>query len=117
MIDEFDDTLEGYVPGGKRRKMTAGEGLEAGIMVTVGLDGKVRGLGEPEREPTRYALALRRQASNRARQKAGQQQLPAIGAGSCERCEGWGVLGKSRQRCPDCGGNGEAWRPPPLPVE
>lgn len=111
MIDDHDDTIDQYVPGkvkGARAKLTTTAG-EGGIVVTASV---THGAAKPletdgGREPTRYSLALRRQASNRARRAAGQASLPAIAAGSCERCEGWGVLGQSRQRCPTCGGRGD----------
>lgn len=98
MIDEPDDTLAGYVPGKARGSLRVS--TQNGIVATVTLP------KAPEPEPTRYALALRRQASNRARRLKGDPVLPSIAAGSCSRCEGWGVLGSTRQRCPECGGRG-----------
>jgi hypothetical protein len=56
--------------------------------------------------PTRYALALRRQAANRVRLAAGREPLANIGPGGCEACGGWGVAGSNRTRCPACGGTG-----------
>jgi hypothetical protein len=67
--------------------------------------------GEPREGglgPTRYALALRRQATNRARKRNGKPTVPEIRAGDCSRCEGWGVVGVKRDRCPVCGGSGGA---------
>jgi hypothetical protein len=112
VIDDTDDTIDQYVPGkpkGARAKLTTTAG-DGGIVVTASVThGAARPLEtDGGREPTRYALALRRQASNRARKAAGQPVLPQIGPGSCVRCEGWGVLGQSRQRCPGCGGRGDA---------
>lgn len=56
--------------------------------------------------PTRYALALRRQAANRVRQQQGKGALPGIGPGGCSACDGWGVSGPGRKRCSACGGTG-----------
>jgi hypothetical protein len=60
----------------------------------------------PPRKETRYVLALRRQAANRARRRNGKEPLPAIKAGRCRFCEGWGVVGTNRIQCPECGGDG-----------
>lgn len=63
-----------------------------------------RGLGPLP--PTRYALALRRQAANRVRAGQGKPALPTMGPGSCKACGGWGVSGSNRTRCTVCGGTG-----------
>jgi hypothetical protein len=110
VIDDHDDTIDQYVPGrpkGARAKLTTTTGA-GGIVVTASVSHSAARPLETDggREPTRYSLALRRQASNRARRAAGEAALPAIAPGDCSRCEGWGVLGSTRQRCPTCGGSG-----------
>lgn len=58
--------------------------------------------------PTRRQLYLRRKAANRSRAATGwgHRQLPDIRPGKCEPCEGWGVIGQARVRCPTCDGTG-----------
>jgi hypothetical protein len=75
---------------------------QAGIVVTVDLvvPGSAR--------PTRYHLSLRRQRANAWRRSNGKPTLPAITAGSCEPCDGWGVVGQGRASCTACGGTGDA---------
>lgn len=79
----------------------AKNGAKAGEMVAVELGEK--GSAPP---PTRYALSLRRQAANRIRLEKGLPTLPPLKAGTCGRCEGWGVVDARRHRCPACGGTG-----------
>ncbi len=60
--------------------------------------------------PTRRQLALRRRGANRARRR-GQvpgraAQKPELLPGTCEACEGWGVLGRGFTRCGACAGTG-----------
>jgi hypothetical protein len=73
-----------------------------GIIVDVELTATSRDAGRP----TRYALALRRQAANRQRVAAGARALPMVRPGDCQVCAGWGVIGPERERCRRCQGNG-----------
>jgi hypothetical protein len=73
-----------------------------GIIVDVALTAPDTG------RPTRYALALRRQAANRQRVAAGVRALPMVRPGDCQLCEGWGVVGPGRERCQRCQGSGGA---------
>jgi hypothetical protein len=103
-----DDDLRWYVPGfvGRRRRESV-----ADTVVDVHVTGQVRNgrpsASSPDYLPTRYSLALRRQASNRVRKVKGEELLPAVRPGSCTGCEGWGVVGAHRTRCPRCQGSGE----------
>lgn len=82
--------------------MTADDGITVSVNV-----GKAREGGEPESlPPTRYSMALRRQAANRARKRLDQQLLPEVRAGSCDHCAGWGV--HNGDRCKRCNGSGDA---------
>jgi DnaJ-class molecular chaperone len=102
-----DDDLQWYVPGfvGRRRREAKGGDTIVDVQVT-GHNGNGRP-ADPDYRPTRYQMALRRQASNRVRKAKGEEMLPAIRPGSCTVCEGWGVTGAHRVRCPRCQGTGE----------
>lgn len=79
-----------------------GKTPDGGVIVKV----MQTGTPVPETAPTRYALHLRRQAANRIRLEKGLPTLPPLKAGTCARCEGWGVVDARRHRCPVCGGTG-----------
>lgn len=108
-----DDDLDQYGPplrasGPIMAGQTVMVDTDGGIVARVSLNGRAP---EPEPdggEPTRYAQHLRRQAANRARRARDLPTLPMIGPGSCEACEGWGVRGERRERCPHCDGRGAA---------
>lgn len=123
-----DDDLRWYVPGfvGRRRRKAPERRIrfsspdpDTVLVVTLNGDRRpplARGKQAPSmyaapdlarHRPTRYALALRRQATNRARRARGEQVLPAIGPGGCRGCDGWGVVAGERERCPRCLGSGE----------
>jgi hypothetical protein len=119
------DELQWYVPGfvGRRQRPRASSGTaksEEGSIVSVRMtpDGNrapaPRGVSRAvalrpvDSGPTRYSLALRRQASNRVRQGKGDARLPPIRPGTCEACDGWGVVGATRGRCSRCQGTGDA---------
>lgn len=112
-----DDDLARYQPPVPRRprEVVEVDASEAGIVATVRMDGQ-REDPRPNHtsgardmaahQPTRYSESLRRQAANRARRRAGLQPLPALTAGDCVPCDGWGVRGPRRERCPHCNGRG-----------
>jgi hypothetical protein len=103
-----DDDLQWYVPGfvGRRRREAKGGDTIVDVRIG-GMNGAVPIVPDPDYRPTRYQMALRRQASNRVRKAKGEGLLPAIRPGSCTGCEGWGVTGAHRVRCPRCQGTGE----------
>jgi hypothetical protein len=102
-----DDDLRWYSPGfvGRRRREAKTTDTIVDVHVSSSTNGHVT--SEEGYRPTRYQMALRRQASNRVRKAKGEELLPAVRPGSCTGCDGWGVTGAHRTRCPRCQGSGE----------